>query len=142
MATIEIRQSKKKLIPMLVLLAVGLFVMIYYVFFLDNNNTMKVLYVLLAASLAYAIYLPVKKFFKNEPVLAFNKSEIEINEKGKPVPLLWRQIIDWRVEKEKDGNTHYLIIETADKKYKINISWLEKRPSEIEALLQTCNKRR
>jgi hypothetical protein len=144
METIEIRQNKKILIPMLALLTAALFGMTYYIYFsgkFDNNNTMKILYVFLTASLIYAIYIPAKKFFKNEPVLTFSKSEIEINEKGKPVSFLWLQVIDWKIEKEEDGGTHYLTIETADKKSKINLSWLDKRPSEIEELLQTYKTR-
>ena len=139
METIEIRQNKKTLIPMLALLTAALFGITYYIYFsgkFDNNNTMKILYVFLTASLLYAIYIPAKKFFKNEPVLTFSKSEIEINEKGKPVSFLWLQVIDWKIEKDSDGNTHYLIVETEDKKRKINISWLDKRPGEIEELLQ------
>lgn len=144
METIEIRQNKKTLVPMLVVLTAALFGMTYYIYFsgkFDNNNTMKIVYVFLTASLLYAIYIPTKKFFKNEPVLTFSKSEIEINEKGKPVSFLWLQVIDWHIEKEEDGGTHYLTIETADAKKKINISWLDKKPSEIEELLQTYKAR-
>ncbi len=129
---------------MLALLSAVLLGMTYYIYFsgkYDNNNTMKILYVFLTASLLYSIYIPTRKFLKNEPVLTISKSKIEINEKGKPISLLWLQIIDWKIEKEKDGGTHYLTIETAEKKRKINISWLDKRPSEIEELLQTYKAR-
>ncbi|WP_143144149.1 hypothetical protein [Cytophaga hutchinsonii] len=102
---------------------------------------MKIVYVFLTASLLYSIYIPTKKFVKNEPVLTFRKSEIEINEKGKPVSFLWLQIIDWKIEKEEDSSTYYLTIETADTKKRINISWLDKGPSEIEELLRTYKTR-
>jgi len=144
METIEIRQNKKTLIPMLVILTIALFGIIYYIFLsrkFNNNNTIKLLYVFLSASLIYAIYVPTRKFIKNEPVLKFSKTELEINEKGKLVSLLWLQVIDWRIEKETDGGTHYLIIETADRTHKLNISWLDKKPSEIEGLLQLYKKR-
>jgi hypothetical protein len=144
MEKIEIRQNKKKLIPMLALLTAALFGITYYIYFsgkFDNNNTIKIVYVFLTASLLYAIYIPARKLLKNEPVLTFSKSEIEINEKGKPVSFIWLQIIDWKIEKDSDGNTHYLIVETEDKKRKINISWLDKKPSEIEELLQAYKAR-
>lgn len=144
METIEIRQNKKTLIPMLAVLTIALIGMTYYIYFsgkFDNNNTMKIVYVFLTASLLYAIYIPTRKFFINEPVLIFSKSEIEIYEKGKPISFLWLQVIDWKIEKEEDGGTHNLTIETADSKKKINISWLDKRPSEIEELLQTYKAR-
>jgi hypothetical protein len=144
MQTIEIRQNKKTLIPMLAVLTAALIGMTYYIYFsgtYDNNNTMKIVYVFLTASLLYSIYIPTKKFVKNEPVLTFRKSEIEINEKGKPVSFLWLQIIDWKIEKEEDSSTYYLTIETADTKKRINISWLDKGPSEIEELLRTYKTR-
>jgi hypothetical protein len=138
METIEIRQNKKTLIPMLVLLLGALIATTYYVYFsgkYDGNIIMKVLYVFLSAILFYAIYFPAKKFFKNEPVLTLSKSEITINEKGKPVSFLWAQINDWKIEKDSDGGTQYLIINASALTKKINISWLEKRPSEIEELI-------
>jgi hypothetical protein len=97
---------------------------------------MKIIYVSLTASLIYTIYIPARKFFKNEPVLSLNNSGIIINEKGTPVSFLWVQIIHWKIEKEEDGGTYYLIIETVNKKRKINISWLDKRPAEIEELIR------
>lgn len=138
MDKIEIRQNKKTLIPFLTILLIAFFGMIYYIYFsgkFDNNDTMKVLYIFLSVSLLYAIYIPTRKFLKNEPVLTICNSEIEINEKGKPVSYLWEQIIDWKIEKEDDGGTHYLFLQTAEKKNKINISWLDRRPSEIEEIL-------
>lgn len=139
METIEIKQNKKALIPMLVLLAVGFLIGTYYIYFsgkFDNNITMKIVYVFLSASLIYTIFIPARKFIKNEPVLTLNNSEIIINDKGSPVSFLWPQIINWKIKKEEDGGTHYLIIETAEKTRKINLSWLEKSPTEIEELLR------
>lgn len=125
---------------MLALLTVALFGMTCYIYFsgkFDNNNTKKIVYVFLTAYLLYTIYIPTKKFFKNEAVLTFSKSEIEINDKGNPVSFLWQQVIEWKIEKEEDGGTHYLTITTsADIKKRINISWLDRRPNEVEELLQ------
>jgi hypothetical protein len=138
METTEIRQNKKTLIPMLALLAIGFLAGIYYIYFsgkFDNNRTMKIVYAFLSLSLAFTIFIPARKFFKNEPVLTLNNSEIIINEKGRPVSFLWPQIIDWKIEKEEDGGAHYLIIKTAEKTRKVNISWLEKSPAEIKELL-------
>lgn len=144
MEKIEIRQNKKTLIPILALFTAALFAMIYYIYFsgkFDNNNTMRIVYIFITASTIYAIYIPAKKIFKNEPILTLSKSEIEINEKGEPVSFLWLQVIDWKIEKDEDGSTYFLTIETYESKKKINISWLEKRPIEIEELLQTFKKK-
>lgn len=144
MESIEIRQNKKTLIPMLAVLVLALFGMTYYIFLsgrFDNNGTMKLLYVFLTASLIYTIYIPTRKFIKNEPVLKFSNAGLEINEKGKPVSLLWAQVIDWSIEKEEDGGAHYLLIETGENNRKINISWLDKRPQEIEGLMQAYKRR-
>jgi uncharacterized membrane protein len=143
METIEIRQNKKTLIPMLIVVAVGLLGMVYYVYIsgrFENNITMKMVYVFLTALLVYKIYNPTKKLIKNEPVLTLSKSEIKINDVGKPISFLWMQVVDWKIEKEKDGGTQYLIIETAEHNKKINISWLDKRPVEIEELIRTYKK--
>lgn len=139
MENIEIRQNKKTVIPMLVFLIAVNLGMTYYIYFsgkIDNNAYIKLLYVFLTAFLLYAIYIPIKKLVKNEPVLIFSKTGIEINEKGNPISFIWHQVIDWKIEKEEDGGTHYLIVETQEKKSKLNISWLEKQPAEIEALFQ------
>jgi hypothetical protein len=144
MTIIEIRRNKKTLIPMLAFLTAALLGMTYYIYFsgkFDNNNTMKIVYIFLTALMIYAIYIPAKKFFENPPVLTFSKDELEINEKGKPVSFLWLQIIDWKIEKDEDGPTYYLTIETAIVKRKINISWLDKRPTEIEQLLHMFKKK-
>jgi len=125
---------------MLALLTAALILMIYYVYFsgrFSDNNGMKILYFFGGASLLYAIYIPLRKFIGNEPVLTFSRSEIEINEKGKPVSYLWLQVINWSIETDAEGRTHYLVIETEGRKRKINISWLEKKPAEIEALMLT-----
>jgi len=66
---------------------------------------------------------------------------ISQNEKGKPASILWPQIIDWKIETEKDNNTHYLFVKTADKTRRINISWLDKSAAEIEELLTTFTKK-
>lgn len=138
MESIEIRQNKKTLIPVLVIMTISLILVVYVAFFsgeFKNNKTMTFFYVFAIVSLAYGIFIPVRKFLKDEPVLTLNKSEIEINVKGKPVSFLWLQVHDWKIEK-KDNNS-YLIIETSETKKKVDISWLEKTPSEIEELMQT-----
>lgn len=138
METVEIRLNKRRLIPMLVLLTAAFLGMTYYIYFsgkIESSNTMKVLYVFLTASIVYAIYFPARKFFKNEPVLTFSRSGIEINEKGSPVSFIWLQVTRWTIEREDDNGTHYLTIETADTNKRVNISWLDKKPQEIEQLL-------
>jgi hypothetical protein len=139
METIEIRQNKKALVPMLVILILALLGMTYYTFFpgkFDNNSTMKLVSGFLTALLIYGIYIPTRKLIKNEPVLVFRNNELEINQKGKPISISWPQIKRWKIEKDDDGSTHYLIIETTETHHKLNISWLDKRPGEIEGLLQ------
>ena len=89
----------------------------------------------MAAFLIYAVYFPIKKLIKNEPVLLLNKSGIEINVKGKLNSFSWLQITNWKIEKDDDGRTSFLIVETTDTKKKINITWLDKQPSEIEEVL-------
>lgn len=136
METIEIRQNRKPLIPFLALWIASSIGVIYFIYFSGMSNiTTMVFYFLINAFLIYNTYIPLKKFFQNLPILKLNNSEIEIYDKGTSFLLLWEQIIEWKIETDEEG-IYYLIIETADKKQKINISWLDKSPDAIEKLLQ------
>lgn len=138
METIEIRQNKKRLIPMLAFMTAALLGMTYYIFLsgkFDGIIIIKAVFVVAGGSLAYVIYIAAKKLFKNEPVLIIDRNIITIHEKGKPASYLWQQVTSWKIEKEKDGPTEYLIIKTADSTKKVNISWLDRSPFEIEQLI-------
>lgn len=126
---------------MLVALSAALLAGIYYVFIsrkLKGNTVIEVIYVVVSVSLAYTIIVSARKIFRNEPVLTLSEFDILINDKREPVSILWQQVIDWKIE--KDENTHYLVIETPEKRRKINISWLERKPAEIEALITEYKK--
>jgi hypothetical protein len=141
--TIKIRHNRKTLIPMLALLTAALLGGLYYSFFYhstETGTTMKIISGLLSIWLAYAIYRMTGKLLKNDPVLTLSDAEISINDKGKPVSYSWHEVIGWHLEKDRDDTTHYLVIETTGKKRKINISWLEKKPFEIEVLMKEYKK--
>jgi hypothetical protein len=144
MQAIEIRQNKKSLIPTLALLIAGWIGLCYITFFSDKiaNNYIRIFNVIMIIAMAYSFYFPIRKLIKNEPILILSEFGIEINEKIKPVSLSWLQIIDWNIEKEKDNNTFYLILKTEDKNRRINISWLQKTPGEIEELVQVYHKKK
>jgi hypothetical protein len=144
MERIEIRQSKKRLLPFLILVTGGFVYFTYFIFFtgkFDKNNSMKLLYIPVAASFVFSMYLPTKRFIKNVPILVFTNTQIELNEKGDLAPYLWQQVIDWKIDKDRDTDTYYLTIETKDKKRKINISWLDKKPRKIEELLKEYSRK-
>ena len=70
---------------MLALMIIPLIIGSYYQFFLgkmDGNSAIKIVCAFLTASLLYAIYIPAKKFLKNQPVLSFSKSNLIVNERG------------------------------------------------------------
>ncbi|HEX6169154.1 MAG TPA: hypothetical protein VFZ33_05640 [Chitinophagaceae bacterium] len=136
MENIEIRQNKKALIFVTILFTLAIIGVSYYIYFSGEfRNTWKIIYALLTVSLIYSIYIASRKFIRNEPVLTFNQSEIRINDKRKPVSFLWLQVIDWKIEEDEESGTCYLTVETADQKKKINISWLSKKPGEIEEIM-------
>ena len=138
MQPIEIRLNKWKWIPMITFLTAGLTVMFYITFFsgkFDDNTLLKVVTVGLIVWLLYWLYFPVRQIIKNEPGLILSKSEITINRKGKHVTYLWSQIRSWHIEKDKENSNKYLILETTDGKKSVSISWLEKKPAEIEELI-------
>lgn len=138
MQPIEIRQNKKTLIPVLAIFFATVIGMVYYAFFSgewDKRPFIKLVYAFISASILIGIYINVRKFIKNEPVLIIGKSEITIKERTKPVTYLWSQVLEWRIE--EDDSSRDLIIETAEEKKKININWLEKDYEEIEELIIT-----
>jgi dipeptide/tripeptide permease len=138
MQPIEIRQSKKKLISFIVIMFVSQIGLVYLIYFSGNYNlstTLKVAYAGMLAALIYFLYLPVRKLIKNEPVITLTKSDITINVKRKPVTYLWSQIQGWHLEKDKENSNRYLILETTEGKKSAHISWLEKKPAEIEELI-------
>lgn len=138
MQPIKIRLNIWIWIPMITFLTAGLAVMFYITFFsgkFDDNTLLKVVTVGLIVWLLYWLYFPVRQMIKNEPVLILSKSEITTNRKGKPITYLWSQIQSWHIEKDKESSSQYLILETTEGKKSVSISWLEKKPAEIEELI-------
>jgi hypothetical protein len=138
MQPFEIRQSKKKLISFIAIMFGSQIGIVYLIYFSGNYNlstTLKVGYACMLAALIYFLYFPIKKLIRNEPVITLTKSEITINVKRKPVTYLWVQILDWHIEKDKETSNRYLMLETTEGKKSVIISWLEKKPAEIEKLV-------
>ena len=137
MEKVEIKYNKA--VPIFLgILTISMFVITYFIYFsgnYENRNVTKIIYVFLLAYLGFTIYKPTKKLLKREAVLIFSKSEIEINQ-WKQIKYEWSSISDWKIEKENDVGTHYLTIESGENRQKINISWLEKRPEEIEIIIK------
>ena len=138
MQTIEIRHNNKRIIPMLILLTAALIAGNYFIFFsgkLNPTNTLIIINSISTIFLVYTIYVPAMKVIKKEPVITLTGDSIIIHERIKPVSFLWTQILDWKTEVEE--NTHYLVIRTADARKKVNLSWLDRKPAEIEDLIKT-----
>ena len=135
MQTIEIRQNKKALTIMLLLLAAGWIGINCYVYVLKGlktNTELNILNIVLTGIIAYVIYMGIKRLRSNEPVLILTKSDLTINIKGNPESFLWLQITEWEIGRDEYD---YLLIKTADAKRKVSLAWLEKKPSEIRELL-------
>lgn len=138
MQPIEIHQSKKKLIGFIAIMFLSQIAVIYFIYFSKDynlNTSLKVAYAGMLAVIIYFLYFPIRKLIKKEPVITLTKSEITINVKRKPVTYLWSQIRDWHIEKDKETSNKFLILETTEGKKSVTISWLEKKPAEIEALI-------
>lgn len=145
METIEIRQNKKKTVPLLAVVILITAAMAYLVLCLGNLEDYKVLktfFIVLTAIVLYRSYFPVKMLLKNEPSLIFSPSVLTINEKGHPLHILWQELIDWKIEKNNDNEMHYLVVTTAHQSTRLNISWMGKSPAEIEAILTGFAKRK
>ncbi len=133
---VEIRINKRRIIPTLVFITIPILGIAYYTFFTEKgkaNSIMAYVFFLILALAFYSIYRIVKMILSDQPVLTISKSFVEINEGGNPISFIWPKISNWEVIKGK--NNHFLIIETDEQKKKLNITWLEKEPAEIEELM-------
>lgn len=138
MQPIEIRLNKWKWYPMLTLFVVVQILVFHSVFLsgkYDGNILVKAMYVLCVSAMLYFARYPVRQLIKNEPILILSRSEITTSRRGKPVTYLWSQIQSWHIEKDKETSNKYLILETTEGKKSVSISWLEKKPAEIEELI-------
>jgi hypothetical protein len=136
METIEIRLNRKYVIPLISLFSAGVIAGGWHVYFSGKvrySVIVNIIYAVTAAGWFYTMYFQVRKLWNNTPVLTFSPSGISIHEKGEPLSFLWWQVTHWEVE--QDESTHYLIIQTAETKKKVSISWLDRKPEEIELLL-------
>lgn len=121
---------------MLALLTLVFIPMLCYIYFsgkFDNNMLVKGLYAFMGCSLAYVLFVQIKKLIDNKPILIFSNESLEIADGKIMRSFSWEQIFDWKIE--NDNGTHYLIIDTDAKKKRFNISWLERSAAEIEKLL-------
>ena len=118
---------------MLVVIPIPIIGIGYYTFFTvegKSNNSMVYVFLLMLAFALFSFYRLTKRISDNRPILTISKSFVEINEWGKSTSYLWPQISNWEVI--KDERNHFLILETSEQKKKVNISWLGKKPEEIE----------
>jgi hypothetical protein len=145
METIEIRQNKKKTVPLLTVVILITAAMAYLVLCLgklEDYKVLKTLFIVLTVIVLYRSYFPVKMLLKNEPILIFSPSVLILNEKGNPLHILWHDLVDCKIEKNNTNEMHYLVVTTAHQSTRLNISWLDKSPAEIEAILTAFAKRK
>ena len=136
METIEIRQNKKTLIPMLAMMALIMIGTVYYVYFSGNveySIWTALIHGVMSLFLLYFMFISIKKFVRNEPTITMTDRELVLNEQFNPVSFRWENIIHWSIEKDDDSSTPYLAIQTAEGNMSINIAWLDKSAQEIEA---------
>lgn len=134
MLPIELRQNKASMscmLWMLGLVAAGSFCFLFF-FSKSGINPIKIILFLAACLITYVVWFTNKRLRTNEPLLTFSREGLEINE-TKPILVLWQDVIDWNIR--RSDATDYLIINTEKKRHSINISWLEVKPTEVEALM-------
>jgi hypothetical protein len=139
MNTIEIHRNMKYLVPITVLLVLALLYLNYFIFFWDRSKDQqfawKVFTALMSIVMIIAIYKFGRQIITNEPVLVFTKDTLTIYNERLPATFHWNEITSWSITTEED--TPYLTIEAPGKKERLNISWLDKKPDEIAALISS-----
>jgi hypothetical protein len=135
--------AKKK--PVYLSIALNLLFIIgcacYIIFSKDSRNRTLVFFSLvgLILYLGYETYLIVEKKRKQIPTIIISDFALEVTETLKTNTYLWKDILDWKIQKE--DNTDYLILLTIEKaKSKIDLSFLDKTPFEIEQLIKEIKK--
>ena len=92
----------------------------------------KILVLLGLAYFIYTIYPPVKILLKNEPVLVFKSESILINSTRKEV----NRTNIRRISVQHVAEVGYFLnIVTEKETHEVNVTWLEKTPDEIKALI-------
>ena len=112
------------------------------IFFSNKSETDIIKYCFYAGLIifyVYQTYVILKKKQELNPSLIISDFALEVTEKLKTNTYLWKDVLDWKIEIE--DNTDYLILTTIEKnKPKINISFLDKTPFEIEQLIREIKK--
>jgi len=118
---------------MLIAFFIGFVGLNYSAFFLDKRVELKIISIPFGLLLIRAIFLGGKKLIKNEAILTIMDSGIDINEKGRIISLDWTEVDDCKINLSDD--TNHLIIKTWNQRRKIDITWLDKKPEEIEEII-------
>lgn len=136
MDTIKIRYRKKLLLPFLIIVILGIIAgNIYWIFY---QKEQKYYYPILMVYLLIDMWFirfankVFPKVINDEPVITLSQYFIEIHEK-ETVLLNWNEISSIKIE-QKDSN-HFLKIISGDKKIDMDVSWLDKTPDELSALI-------
>ena len=142
MSEIKIYQ-KRKTFYFTIIFSVLLFIGFgYFVFFSGSSQvTSSIKYTFFAFTifLSYTNYVSFTRNRKQIPTLVISEFAIEFCEYLKSTTYLWKDILEWKIE--KDEGTNYLTLTTIEKiKRKVNISFLEKSPAEIEELIKEIKK--
>jgi len=100
---------------------------------LAKNHMVIFFWAFSTVMMIFASYKLTRKLKKNEPEIILSKQGIEINIKNELTFFAWARIAEWEIK--NDDGTYYLSLETIEGRKKINVSWLEKTPAQIEALI-------
>lgn len=131
---VEIRYNTKRLLVISGLALAGYAAMMYYVFFsgkVKYTDLLLVLSVILAIMMIWGLYPLVKMIRSGLPALVFAGDSLTHHGR-KPFTLLWSQLTGWSTE--NDEGTIFITMQTTEGGKRLNISNLEKKPSEIIAL--------
>lgn len=128
---INIPRSSNLIIALAGLFFVGISIKAY----LSNSAKLHVAFILFAVGVFFLV-LVINGMRDKQPQLILNSNGIKLYKKDF---ISWNEINDIYVEKELGGNsaTHYLIIDsTMNKILKFQINGLDKKPDDIEKLIQ------
>jgi hypothetical protein len=136
MKTFEVQYLKKPLI--IFLIAILLSILAGNIYLLTSERFSgqvwtKIIQIGLSGYVLIRIYKLSKRLSDNKPVIVFTREEIVINYESTQSRFLWKDIQDISVDKKDDES--FLTITTSDEEKAISLSWLDKSPDVIKALI-------
>jgi hypothetical protein len=137
METFKIRPVKNKFFSTAVIQIIMIAVLIYYNLNLSNNQSNFFLFYICIAGILYISYSLLfvwVHYLRKTPVIEISDNSIRLLGSIRIKTIPWTKIKSCKVE--SIYGVDYFVVETLNSKNKIMISYFDKKPKEIESVIE------